>query len=79
MEFPQYRRYKNHQSYFKILSSDKFEEYKCMGKKVEKFSFKAKILPDRNYLQDLLFNYEDYWESIDEQEFNDFLEKSKLK
>lgn len=73
MEFPQYRRYKNAQSYFKITSESSFIEYKLLGKKLEMYAIEAKILPDRNYIQDLLYNYDDHWEKLDEQSFNDFI------
>lgn len=73
MDFPQYRRYKNKQSYFKILSEEEFVEYKLSGKRLESHHFKVKILPDRNYINDMLYNYEPYWEVINESEFQDFI------
>lgn len=73
MEFPQYRRYKNNQSYFKILSNEEFEEYKLNGKQMESHRFIAKILPDRNYIQDMLHDYEPYWEKIEESDLQLFL------
>lgn len=75
IDFPQFRRYKNHQSYFKINSFEEFEEYKCIGEKLEHHLFKVKILPDRNYLNDLLFDYENYWEKIDAVTFYEFISK----
>lgn len=73
MEFPQYRRYKNKQSYFKILSNEEFVEYKLTANKLESHRFTVKILPDRNYLQDMLHNYQPYWEVVSEDEFITFL------
>ena len=73
MEFPQYRRYKNGQSYFKISSESAFVEYKLMGEKLDKYEIEAKILPDRNYIHDLLYNYEEHWEKLDESSFNTFI------
>lgn len=73
MEFPQYRRYKNKKSYFKILSEEEFVEYKLTGKRLESHRFKVKILPDRNYIQDMLHDCEPYWEVIGESEFQEFL------
>lgn len=73
MEFPQYRRYKNRKSYFKILNEEEFVEYKLTGKRLESHRFKAKILPDRNYINDMLYNYEPYWEVIGESDFQGFL------
>tara|TARA_R110000868_G_C10598184_1_gene740234 strand:+ start:376 stop:609 length:234 start_codon:yes stop_codon:yes gene_type:complete len=76
MKFPQYRRYKNKLSYFRINSLEDFEEFKLNGKKVEHYHIQAKILPDRNYIQDLLSADEAYWEIIDLKEFNDFIESA---
>lgn len=73
MEFPQFRRYKNAQSYFKITSENTFIEYKLMGNKLEMYIIEAKILPDRNYIHDLLYNYDEYWEKLNEASFNSFL------
>lgn len=75
MEFPQYRRYKNKQSYFKIVSNEEFVEYKLTANKLESYRFTVKILPDRNYLHDMLYNYEPYWEVLSEKEFKLFLRK----
>ena len=73
MKFPQYRKYKNDLSFFKIESPDVFTEWKSLGIHWEKNHFKAEILPDRNYIADMLFNYEPYWDKITEKEFEEFL------
>jgi len=77
MKFPQFRRYKNGQSYFKIYSESSFMEYKVFGKGLEKHQFEVKILPDRNYIHDMLFDLEPYWEKLDETSFNAFVESHK--
>jgi hypothetical protein len=59
--YPQYRKYKSNTSYFKIISPELFEEIKVLGNKKTLHTFEAKILPDRNYIKDLTFNYKDYW------------------
>ena len=73
MEFPQYRRYKNGKSYFKINSEEHFEEYKLLGNSLEQYEFVAKILPDRNYISDMLNEYEMHWDKINEDEFKAFV------
>lgn len=78
LEFPQYRRYSNRLSYFKIWNENKFDEYKLNGKILEKYEFEVKILPDRNYLQDMLYEIEPYWEVIDETDFKEFILKYKM-
>lgn len=71
LTFPQYRKYKNDQSYFKILSLSKFEEIKKMpdGKRAL-FLFEAKILPDRNFIQDMLYDYREFWDVIESHEYD---------
>lgn len=69
MEFPQYRKYKNNLSYFKIHGLEHFTEYKKFGSAWEKIEIVAKILPDRNYIADMLNDYEQYWDKIEEEDF----------
>ncbi len=75
MDFPQYRRYKNGRSYFKVLNQEEFVEYKLNINLLEEHYFKAEILPDRNYIQDMLHDYEPYWEVVDEVTFRQFIKK----
>jgi hypothetical protein len=67
--FPQYRKYKNGKSYFKILAPDLFEEKRFIGKQLEVRSYKAEIFPDRNFIYDLLLNYSNYADLIGEDEY----------
>jgi hypothetical protein len=69
--YPQYRKYPNHKSYFKIISSEKFEEIQVLGNTKTLHLFEAKILPDRNYISDLTFNYEEYWIICKESEYQE--------
>jgi|TARA_B110000116_G_C16367680_1_gene372711 hypothetical protein len=59
--YPEYRKYNNNKSFFKIISPEKFEEIKFLGSKKSIHFFEAKILPDRNYISDLTFNYSEHW------------------
>jgi hypothetical protein len=79
MDFPQYRKYKNNQSYFKIDSLIKFTEYKVFGSKIEKYYFEVKILPDRNFIYDMLNDFELHWDKINKSEFEIFISKFKSK
>jgi len=76
MEFPQYRRYTNGKSYFEISSAEEFTEYQVQFGTLIKSHFKANILPDRNYISDMLYDYHAHWEEIDRQEFQRFIEKN---
>lgn len=54
--FPQYRKYSNNQNYFKIVSASEFEEISFIGKKAVITKHVASILPDRNFINDLLYD-----------------------
>lgn len=75
MDFPQYRKYKNGLSCFKISSLSQFVEYKTLGSKLERYEFEAKILPDRNFIQDMLVDFDLHWDKIDQIEFEKFITK----
>lgn len=67
--FPQYRKYANRKSFFKIISATEFEEIQILGKKITLHVFETKILPDRNYIHDLIYNYKSHWELSNKEEF----------
>jgi hypothetical protein len=68
--YPQYRKYHNNKSFFKIISKTKFEEIQVLGNNVKIHVFEAKILPDRNYISDLTYNYKEHWVLCNESEYN---------
>ncbi|MCC7303295.1 MAG: hypothetical protein IT233_11695 [Bacteroidia bacterium] len=67
--YPCYRKYKNGTSWFRINGPDDFEEVKIIGGKYFRFRFEAKILPDRNFVSDLIHHYHEYWDICTEEEF----------
>lgn len=67
--YPQYRKYPHERTYFKIISKDEWEEIQVMGSKLSIQQFKVAILPDRNYIYDLTFDYEKNWVKINEEEY----------
>ena len=67
--FPVYRKYRNDMSYFKIISEESFEEVKKLPTGYALFNFKAKILPDRNYIQDMLYDYHLHWQVISKEDY----------
>lgn len=77
--YPQYRKYPHERTYFKIISRDEWEELHISGNKITIHSFTAKILPDRNYIYDLTFDYKKNWIAIEEGEYEkikkSFIEK----
>ena len=74
--YPQYRKYSNNKAFFKIISPDKFEEIQVLGNKISLHIFEAKILPDRNYIADLTFNFKAYWEVCDKSEYDQLRAKN---
>ncbi len=56
IEFPLYIKFKQAEIYFRIDSMETFEELRIIGKHYQLEEFKAKILPDRNYIYDLIHN-----------------------
>jgi len=68
-KFPQYRRYKNGHSYFKILSLTEFEEIKIVGDKRIKQHVVASQYPEKVFINDLLFNYAGFAAEIGEKEY----------
>lgn len=47
-----------------------FEEIKIVGEKYFLYQFTARILPDRNFISDMLHNYNDNWDVITETEYD---------
>lgn len=68
--YPQYRKYPNNKAYFKILSDKAWEEIQVIGEKHVLHSFEVKIMPDRNLLHDMTFDYEGNWVKIEEDEYD---------
>ena len=69
LEFPIYRKYSNNHAYFKVISKDFFEEVKKAPKGYSLHTFEVKILPDRNFINDLIANLELHWIEITEGEY----------
>lgn len=69
MDYPQYRKYKNELSFFKIISPTEWEEIQIIGKRLVLNSFKVKIMPDRNFIHDMTFDYKSNWLEISEDEY----------
>ncbi len=70
--FPIYRKYPGDRTFFKIFSSEYFEEIKRMGNYYQVHTYQAAILPDRNLIQDMLELNGSYWEIASEQEYEAF-------
>jgi hypothetical protein len=69
--YPAYRKYPHNRTFFKVISSEMFEELQIIGKHYILKIVEAKILPDRNFIQDLTFDYKNNWIEITETEYNE--------
>ena len=67
--YPQYRKYLNNKSFFNIVSPTEWEEIQIIGSRYLLNTFTVKILPDRNFMQDMTFDYKDNWDVISEAEY----------
>jgi hypothetical protein len=76
ISYPQFRKYPNNKAYFKILSPTEWEEILVVGSKHLFHHFIVKILPDRNYIHDMTFDYENNWVKIEEGEYEMVRKKS---
>lgn len=73
--YPQYRKYLHERTYFKIISAVEWEELHVSKNKITVHSFIAKILPDRNYIHDMTYEYEKNWIKIEEKEYEEVKKK----
>ena len=74
MDFPQYRKYANGLNYFKIIDKNHLEEIQLIGKKYAVNQLEARILPERNFIMDLLEMSSGYILEISEKEYMEFYE-----
>ena len=73
--FPIYLKYKQHQTYFKIISLSEFQELRILGNYFNLSNHLAKILPDRNFIADLLEDKGERLEAITVTEFDEVLKQ----
>jgi hypothetical protein len=75
--FPLYRRYSGVTIWFEILSESAFRELRVMPMAYSFSLFEAAILPDRNYIHDLIHCSQPGIISVDPHEFFEALEHAK--
>ena len=69
MKFPQYRKYKNIETYFKIISENEFEEISSLGNKCIKHRIIARQYPEILRIQDMLNCEGGTWEVVMADEY----------
>jgi hypothetical protein len=74
IDFPQYRKLSNGLRFYKINSTDNFEELQLLGEKVYHFTFKAEQYPEKLRIMDMLNLAEGYipseqveWDNLQNQ------------
>jgi hypothetical protein len=77
MEFPQFRKYSNNKSYFKISSFLEMEEIQLIGKYYCFNTINSSKMPDRNYILDLIENNNEFYVTINSEEYLLFLNQCK--
>ncbi len=71
INFPIYRKYKNNKRFYKIINKKEFEEIQVIGVKTVVNHIKASQLPEFNFINDLISDYEGFAVVIDEGEYED--------
>lgn len=69
MNFPIYRKYAGGLAFFEVLSKEEFRELKIIGRYFEVHHIRAKILPERVYIGDLINNQSGNYVNSDREEF----------
>lgn len=72
-EFPIYRKYSDYKRFFKIDSYEHFSELSIMGNYYELRDFHAQILPDRNFIMDMIKNEGGYWLASSSEEYHQWV------
>ena len=76
---PQYRKYTNDRSYFKISSETTCEETQVIGQSFMVLPLEAKQFPEKLFIKRLLDASEDLLHVITEEEYLQFLTHCKTK
>lgn len=71
--FPMFRRYSNRRNYYRINSTDNFDELLIIGNQYVYSNFQANILPEFQLVVDLIENADQRWEPITEKDFEEKL------
>ena len=77
LTFPIYCEINGGASIFIIHSPSELTEFQRLGSRYVEHKLVAKILPERNLLNDMIANLEERWPRITENEFSKRLEAAK--
>lgn len=76
-EFPLYRKLSNNKVWYRIETPGQMTEVHQIGRHFQKTIIKARILPERILINDILNNEGERWLESSAIEFNLYLEKCK--
>ena len=75
--FPKYRKYANEKTFYKVESEKRMLEISLLGSKYREQIIEAKILPDRNFIADVIMNEGGFLIEISAEEFDRFYENCR--
>jgi len=78
INFPIYRKYKNNKRFYKIINKKEFEEIQVIGNKTVVNHIKASQLPEFNFINDLISDYDPFAEVITRAEYEKIKASSLL-
>jgi hypothetical protein len=71
--YPTYRKYAHNKTFYKVISKNEMIEITILGNTYCIQTIYSNILPDRNFIEDVIKNENDFLIVIDEGMYNEFL------
>jgi hypothetical protein len=79
LSYPIYRKRKNDKSFYKIISSNQFDEIQKMGSKLLFYSFTISQYPEKLMMMDMISMKDRQYEEISYEEWHYLLTKTGTK
>lgn len=70
--FPKYRKYAHEKTYYRVDNEKQMLELSLLGKHFREQIIEATILPDRNFISDVIQNLDNFLLEISAEEFEAF-------
>ena len=71
--FPQYRKYRHHRTFFKITGPAHFLQLDIVGNRYDLHEVFALQYPEKQRIQDMLHGTDDHWEISSQEEYEEKL------
>lgn len=78
MQFPQYRKYSDGNTYFKVVDSSNFIEHKKVGSLFTISEIECKLFPEKMFLNDLLICGFEHIEIINDEVYESEINNWKI-